>query len=167
MHTRLLPGLPAVPFSILVLLAALLCGCGGPDFEAVKTYKVFLEEAKPSLTKMNRVRVELFHVGDPDEMLSKFKVDLLPEVSRLAKLASDQPTPNTTQLAEIHTTLKKVLSDYAEATDKLVSRLESAEGDRDREGALVQWGEADQKFGSDMASLVGDLSAYLDKQMKR
>ena len=167
MRTRFLTVFPAFPILFLGLIAMLLGGCGGPDFESVKIYKVFLEEAKPSLTKMNRVRVDLFHVGDPDEMLAKFKTDLLPEVSRLAKLAGQQPTPNTTQLAEIHTTLKKVLVDYAESTEKLVQRLESSKDDRDREAALVQWGESDQKFGADMASLVGDLSSYLDKQMKR
>ncbi|MEY3014642.1 MAG: hypothetical protein RIT45_3377 [Pseudomonadota bacterium] len=146
---------------------AFLVACGGPDFEAVKAYKGFLEEAKPSLTKMNRVRVDLFHVAEPSEMLAKFKSDLQPELARLSKLASEHPTPSTTRLAEIHTTLKKVLSDYNESTSKLVDRLGSAKDDRDREAALVAWGEADQKFGADMAKLVDQLTHYLDEQMKR
>lgn len=158
-------------FAVRPMLAALalsvLTACGGPDFEAVKGYKTFLEEAKPSLTKMNRVRVDLFHVAEPDEMLAKFKTDLLPEVNRLSKLAADHPTPGTTALAEIHTTLKKVLADYSEATSTLVTRLGAAKDDRDREAALVQWGESDQKFGADMAKLVDQLTAYLDKQTKR
>lgn len=158
-------------FALRSLLAATLLfalpACGGPDFEAIRGYKGFLEEAKPSLTKMNRVRVDLFHVAEPSEMLAKFKTDLLPEVARLSKLASDHPTPGTTQLAEIHTTLKKVLSDYNEETTKLVDRLGSAKDDRDREAALVAWGESDQKFGADMAKLVEQLTRYLDEQTKR
>lgn len=151
----------------VLALSLALVACGGPDFEAVKAYKVFLEEAKPSLAKMNNVRTELFHVGEPDQMLAKFRDGLLPELERLAKLAGEQPTPETTRLAEIHTTLKKVLTDYTEATKKLVERLGAAKDDRDREAALVSWGELDQKFGSDMSKLVDDLSAYLDSQMKK
>ncbi len=153
--------------TLLALNLAFIGACGGPDFDAVRAYKSFLEEAKPSLTKMNGVRMELFNVGEPQEIFTKFRDGLLPEVKRLAKLAAEQPTPETTRLAEIHTTLKKVLADYAEATTKLVERLQSARDDRDREAALVAWGELDQKFGADMSKLVEELTAYLDAQMKK
>ena len=129
-------------------------------------------------------------------MVDKFKNDLLPAVKKLSKLAEDHETPNVKALSEIHVTLRNVLKDYTENTDKLVEALEAAQreeeakvksakglgspeartkaeaaahtnADRAREQALVVWGEADQKFGSRMQSLVESLTKYLDKQLKR
>ncbi|MCO4760939.1 MAG: hypothetical protein KC502_05505 [Myxococcales bacterium] len=181
---------------ILVVLALYLTGCGGPDFEAVKGYTVFLEGAKEPLQKMNRVREELFQLNEANEMAAKFKDDLLPEVKKLSKLAEDHETPEVKKLSEIHVTLRNVLKDYAADTQKLVDTLDKAQkaekdgvakakamtneakkteaeskahtaADRAREQALVVWGESDQKFGSRMQSLVESLTKYLDKQMKR
>lgn len=159
-----------------LVVAAALSACGGPDFEAVTQYKLFLEKAKPSLTKMNQVREDLFQISDPNEMLTKFRDQLLPEVERLSKLADEHPTPEVSRLAEIHVTLRNVMKDYAVSTRTLVDRLEAAEKDPKRTGdeldsareqALVGWGEDDQKFGGHMAKLVADLSSYLDDQMKQ
>jgi len=44
--------------------------------------------------------------------------------------------------------------------------LTAAKDDREREAALVTWGEFDQKFGADMSSLVKELEDYLEAQMK-
>ena len=189
--------LSALKLSVFILISAgFLAGCGGPDFEAVKGYTVFLEGAKEPLQKMNRVREELFQLNDPNEMVVKFQKDLLPAVKKLAKLAEDHETPGVKKLSEIHVTLRNVLKDYAADTTKLVAALEvaqkeetagvkSAKGlgdaeartkaeaaahtnaDRSREQALVVWGEADQKFGSKMQNLVESLTKYLDKQMKQ
>lgn len=153
------------PLAIVLLVPALVA-CGNAEFSAVKSYKTFLEEAKPSLQAMNRVRQELFTVDDSDEMLGKFRDDLLPAVQKLAKLAADQPEPDVSKLKTIHETLRSVLASYVTSTDELVTALEKATKDEDREHALVAWGEADGKFGSDMASLVRDLEAYLDKLRK-
>lgn len=179
-----------------LLIMLVVAGCGGPDFEAIKGYKSFLEEAKEPLQKMNRVREELFQLSDPAEMQAKFKDDLLPAVKKLAKEAKDHETPEVKKLSEIHVTLRNVLKDYAEDTSKLVDALEDAakrekdglasakklsdetartkseakahsDADRAREAALVVWGEADQKFGSRMQDLVDSLTKYLDKQMKK
>ncbi|GEM_PF-3591974 len=146
---------------------AIVAGCGNADFDAVKSYKVFLEGAKPSLQAMNRVREELFQVASTDEMLAKFRDELLPQVEKLEKLAKDQEDPEVKKLETIHTTLRSVLSRYAEATQTLVDELEKAKKDEDREKALVDWGQEDEKFGSSMQSLVRDLEAYLDKLKKR
>ena len=180
----------------VLISTCFLGGCGGPDFEAVKSYTVFLEGAKEPLQKMNRVREELFQLNDPNEMVAKFKGDLLPALKKLAKLAEDHETPGVKKLSEIHVTLRNVLKNYAEDTNKLVAALETARreelaqmksakgigtpdarvaaesaaqtnADRAREQALVLWGEADQKFGSRMQELVESLTKYLDKQMKR
>jgi len=158
---------------VLVIFAA---GCGGPDFEAVASYKGFLEQAKPSLNKMNRVREDLFQLSDPAEVLPKFRDELLPEVRQLDRLAKKHPTPEVKRLAEIHVTLRNVMRNYSESTAKLVERLEKVEADatasptkRDqmREQAVISWGEDDQKFGSHMQSLATDLTRYLDEQMKQ
>ena len=141
-------------------------GCGNADFAAVKAYKVFLEDAKPSLQKMNSVREQLFLVESPEEMLGKFRDELLPEVDRLAKLAKDHPDPEVKKLKTIHSTLRSVMQRYSEATARLVEELEKATKDEEREKALVTWGEADGKFGSDMAALVEELEQYLDKLRK-
>lgn len=189
--------LSTLKFSLFAVIAAgFFTGCGGPDFEAVKGYTVFLKGAKEPLQKMNRVREELFQLNDPNEMVTKFKKDLLPAVKKLAKLAEGHDTPSVKKLSEIHVTLRNVLKDYAADTGTLVTALETARkeekaavksakglgdpdartkaetaahtnGDRAREQALVVWGEADQKFGSKMQGLVEALTKYLDKQMKR
>ena len=159
-----------------LLAGALMAGCGGPDFEAVAEYKGFLEQAKPSLNKMNRVREDLFQLSDPDDVLPKFRDELLPVVKQLNQLAKEHPTPETRRLAEIHVTLRNVLRDYADSTAKLVQRLEKIQaddsrdaadkGDEAREQAVIAWGEDDQKFGTHMETLAADLTRYLDDQMK-
>ena len=153
---------------ISALLAVVLtASCGGPDFEAVASYKGFLEQAKPSLNKMNRVREDLFQLSDPAEVLPKFRDELLPEVNELSKLAKAHPTPEVKRLAEIHVTLRNVMRDYAESTAKLVEQLEKVEAntkadpaqrDKMREQAVISWGEGDQKFGSHMQTLAADLT---------
>jgi len=153
--------------AVLALVgAASLSGCGNADFTAVKAYKSFLEDAKPSLQKMNRVREELFQVESSEEMLGKFRDELLPEIEKLAKLAKEHPDPEVKKLKAIHETLRSVLAQYSEATAALVEELEKATKDEEREKSLVTWGEADGKFGTDMSTLVQDLEAYLDKLRK-
>ena len=150
-------------------LFAVFCfgtACGNADFDAVKEYKAFLEDAKPSLQAMNRVREELMQVDSPDDTLSKFRDELLPEVKKLSALASEQASPEVKKLKTIHETLQSVLSNYANSTQTLVDALDAAKGDEDREKALLSWGEDDEKFGSDMASLVQDIETYLDKLRK-
>ena len=141
-------------------------GCGNADFDAVKNYKAFLEDAKPSLQAMNRVREELMQVDSAEDMQKKFRDELLPEVKKLSSLAQAHPTPEVKKLKAIHETLQSVLNNYAESTGELVDALDKAEKDEDREKALVEWGEHDEKFGSNMASLVSDLESYLDKLRK-
>ena len=169
------PGRMIAPLLAALIGVAALAGCGGPDFEAVSEYKGFLEQAKPSLNKMNRVREDLFQLSDPDEVLPKFRDELLPVVKQLSQLAKEHPTPETSRLAEIHVTLRNVLRDYAEATATLVERLQKVEaGDKSdpdkrheaRELAVIAWGEDDQKFGAHMETLAADLTRYLDDQMK-
>ena len=180
----------------ILLVTFMSSGCGGPDFEAIKGYKNFLEGAKQPLQKMNSVREELFQLSHPSEMQAKFQKELLPEVNKLKELANQHTTPEVAELKGIHTTLQQVLKNYSEATDKLVKELEQAQqtetnglaaakkiadederkaseakatasGDRIREQALITWGEADQAFGSKMQELVESLTTYLDSQMKR
>lgn len=162
-------------FVAAMIVATAMAGCGGPDFEAVAQYKGFLEQAKPSLNKMNRVREDLFQLSDPDDVLPKFRDELLPVVKQLSQLAAEHPTPETSRLAEIHVTLRNVLRDYAESTAKLVERLQKIEADTEadpdkrdeaRELAVIGWGEDDQKFGTHMETLAADLTRYLDDQMK-
>ncbi len=172
-------GASSVSLANLVLafvITVIAAGCGGPDFEAVASYKGFLEQAKPSLNKMNRVREDLFQLSDPDQVLPKFRDELLPEVKTLARLANEHPTPEVKRLAEIHVTLRNVMRDYSESTGKLVDRLEKiaagdekddSKRDRLREQAVISWGEDDQKFGSHMETLAADLTRYLDDQMKQ
>ncbi len=173
----------------------LLSGCGGPDFEAIKGYKHFLEGAKKPLQNMNSIREELFQLSHPSEMQSKFEQELLPEVNKLKELALQHSTPDVAKLKEIHSTLQNVLKNYSAATAVLVNQLQlakstetkkmaeaakigdederkaaeakaTAAGDRLREQALIAWGEADQAFGSTMQELVESLTQYLDIQMK-
>ncbi len=167
---------PTASLTAAILVGVLVSGCGGPDFEAVANYKGFLEQAKPSLNKMNRVREDLFQLSDPAEVLPKFRDELLPEVKALSKLANEHPAPEVKRLAQIHMTLQNVMRDYTESTVKLVDQLEKVEADtqsepakRDkaREQAVISWGEGDQKFGSHMQSLAADLTRYLDDQMKQ
>ena len=154
---------------------AVLClpGCSRPDFEAITNYKQFLEKAKPSLSRMNQAREDLFQLSDASEMTPKFKQELLPQVQQLSDLANAQPEPQVERLARIHSKLKGVLVAYSEATAVLVDRLEAIaanskfnddERARQLERALLRWGEADQRFGKDMADLVNELSKYLDDQ---
>ena len=169
--------LPPV-FAHVLTACVVLCllACSRPDFEAIANYKQFLEKAKPSLSKMNQAREDLFQLGDPDEMTPKFKDELLPQIQQLSDLAKGQPEPEVERLARIHAKLKGVLIAYSEATAALVDRLEAIAtngklGDGDRaqrlERTLLRWGEADQRFGKDMADLVNELSKYLDDQASR
>lgn len=175
------------PALVALLLGVSLVACSNPEFDAVAEYKVFLEQARPSLNEMNKVRDELFNITDasPDgedqkivdlvnHMLDLFKDDLLPEVVKLADLAESQPRPGVIKLADIHSRLQLVLRNYADSTGKLVERLEDAKSNASRgaakeaealkqlETALVSWGEADQKFGANMSRLVDDLKKFLD-----
>lgn len=157
------------PFTTLMTLAIAIVacsGCGNSDFDAVKSYKNFLEDAKPSLQTMNRVREELMQVDSADDMLKKFRDELLPEVKKLSALAAEQETPEVKKLAKIHETLQSVLKKYSDSTEALVKELDAAKQDEDRERALVNWGEDDEKFGSGMASLVRDLERYLEQLRK-
>ena len=153
-----------LPASIVFVLA--LSGCGNADFDAVKRYKDFLQDAKPSLQAMNRVREQLMRVNSPEDMLLKFRDELLPQVKNLRDLAKKHPDPEVKKLKQIHETLRSVLGNYAESTDNLVKSLNEAKSDEDREAALVSWGGEDEKFGSNMAKLVNDLESYLDKLRK-
>jgi hypothetical protein len=122
---------------------------------------------------MNQAREDLFQLSDPGEMTPKFKLELLPQVQQLSDLANAQPEPQVERLARIHSKLKGVLVAYSEATAVLVGRLEAIaanskfdDGERAQqlERTLLRWGEADQRFGKDMADLVNELSKYLDDQ---
>lgn len=157
----------AAAFALIAGLCAVAAsGCSNADFDAVKSYKNFLEDAKPSLQAMNRVREELMQVDSADDMLKKFRDELLPEVKKLSTLAKEHPTPEVKKLKTIHETLQSVMSAYAESTERLVKELDAAKQDEDRERALVTWGEDDEKFGANMAALVRDLESYLDKLRK-
>lgn len=152
--------------TLALALACSFASCGNSAFDSVKNYKEFLSGAKPSLQAMNRVREELMQVDSAEDMLSKFKDELLPEVKKLASLAQKHPTPDVKKLKMIHETFQSVLSKYADSTEELVNALDKAKKDEDREAALVAWGGEDEKFGSSMAALVRDLEAYLDKLRK-
>ncbi len=188
---------PSAALVIVALLAVFSASaCGNPDLDAVKHYKLFLENARPALNKMNHTREELFNLTEPDKMLELFEADLLPQVQELTRLANQHPTPDVRRLAEIHITLRNVLENYADSTAKLVERLttvtrEEAKAQRalaaagadpradekaeeahskvlfDREQALIFWGHEDQRFGKDMSALVDDLKRYLDELTKR
>ena len=88
----------------------------------------------------------------------------MPRIEELNKAASAEKVPSG-KLGDIHQGLQTTLSRYAESTKKLVDRLKSAKED-EREQAIVQWGEDDQKFGKSMSGLVNDLSAYLGELKK-
>ncbi len=141
-----------------------LAACGSHEFDDVRQYKLFLEGAKPALTGMNKAREDLYQVSDPEQMLPLFRDSLLPRIEELNKAASAEKVPNG-KLGDIHQGLQTTLSRYAESTKKLVDRLKSAKED-EREQAIVQWGEDDQKFGKSMSGLVNDLSAYLGELKK-
>lgn len=151
--------LALVTFGMLALSA-----CGSHEFDDVRQYKVFLEGAKPALTGMNKAREDLYAVNDPEQMLPLFRDSLLPRVEQLSKAANDEKVP-AGKLGDIHQGLQQTLTRYAESTRKLVERLKSAKED-EREQAIVQWGEDDQKFGKSMSGLVNDLSAYLSDLKK-
>ena len=136
-----------------------LAACGSHEFDDVRQYKLFLEKAKPARTGMNKAREDLYQVNDPEQMLPLFRDALLPRVEELSKAANEEKVPNG-KLGDIHQGLQQTLSRYAESTAKLVDRLKSAKED-EREQAIVQWGEDDQKFGKSMSGLVNDLSTYL------
>ena len=141
-----------------------VAACGSHEFDDVRQYKLFLEGAKPALTGMNKAREDLYQVSDPEQMLPLFRDSLLPRIEELNKAASAEKVPNG-KLGDIHQGLQTTLSRYAESTKKLVDRLKSAKED-EREQAIVQWGEDDQKFGKSMSGLVNDLSAYLGELKK-
>lgn len=143
---------------------ALLPGCGSPEFDDVREYKLFLEKAKPFLTGMNKAREDLYQVNDPDQMLPLFRDHLLPQIDSLNKAAAEQRVPPG-KLGDIHATLQGTVSRYVESTKRLVDKLKSGK-DEDRETAIVMWGEDDQKFGKAMTGLVNDLSAYLGELKK-
>ena len=151
--------LALVTFGMLALSA-----CGSHEFDDVRQYKVFLEGAKPALTGMNKAREDLYAVNDPEQMLPLFRDSLLPRVEQLSKAANDEKVP-AGKLGDIHQGLQQTLTRYAESTRKLVERLKSAKED-EREQAIVQWGEDDQKFCKSMSGLVNDLSAYLSDLKK-
>ena len=154
---------PAVARRTVLAIFALsllsLAACGSHEFDDVRQYKLFLEKAKPALTGMNKAREDLYQVNDPEQMLPLFRDSLLPRVEELSKGANDEKVP-AGRLGDIHQGLQQTLSKYAESTKKLVDRLKSAKED-EREQAIVQWGEDDQKFGKSMSGLVNDLSTYL------
>ena len=141
-----------------------LAACGSHEFDDVREYKLFLEKAKPALTGMNKAREDLYQVNDPEQMLPLFRDSLLPRVQELSKAANEEKMPGG-KLGDIHQGLQQTLSRYAESTSKLVERLKSAKED-EREQAIVQWGEDDQKFGKSMSGLVTDLSAFLSELKK-
>lgn len=166
-------GWPFLAAVALFCLQASACG-RGPEFDAVREYKVFLEEAKPSLVAMNKAREELFQLDSPDKMLPLFKDKLLPLVDKLSKLAADQKKPDG-KLSDIHANLAATLAAYAKATHDLVDKLadDKKGGDKtaaakidDQEKAVVNWGVSDQKFGKSMTQLVNDLTEYLDRLKK-
>ena len=97
-------------------------------------------------------------------MLPLFRDSLLPRIQELSKAANDEKVP-AGKLGDIHQGLQQTLARYAESTKKLVDQLKSAKDD-EREQAIVQWGEDDQKFGKSMSGLVNDLSAYLNELKK-
>ena len=142
------------------LALALTLGCSSPELEAVRSYRDFLERAKPSLLAMNQARQELYDLNEPDKMPAKFEEKLLPQIKAFSELADKEPkVPG--KLGEIHEGLKTALRDYAKATQELTAKLKTTK-DEDREKALLAWGQEDQKFGKQMALLVDDLSRHLD-----
>ncbi len=165
---------PFLTLLCIFCLNATACGRGA-EFDAVREYKVFLEEAKPSLVAMNKAREELFQLDSPDKMLPLFKDKLLPLVDKLSKLAADQKKPDG-KLGDIHANLAATLSAYAKATHDLVDKLaddkkgaaekSAAAKSDDQEKAVVNWGVSDQKFGKSMTQLVNDLTEYLDRLKK-
>lgn len=154
--------------TVLAALAALatvaLSGCSTPEFDAVRAYKLFLENAKPALVAMTDARKELFEVNNPDKMLPLFRDKLLPQVKELERLSAEQAPP-IGKLGEIHNSLRETLETYSKSTERLVKKLQTAKED-DREAILVMWGEDDGKFGQQMAQLVDELSRYLDSVKK-
>lgn len=152
--------------AIVFSLAGTFTACGNANFDAVKNYKEFLSDAKPSLQAMNRVREEFMHVDSAEDTLIKFRDELLPEVKKLSTLAQEHPTPSVKKLKAIHETFQSVLSKYANSTEDLVEALNEAKKDEDREKALITWGGEDERFGSSMAALVRDLEDYLDELRK-
>lgn len=159
-RNRLTRGLVAIAALAMLSLSA----CASHEFDDVRQYKVFLEGAKPALTGMNKAREDLYQVNDPEQMLPLFRDSLLPRIEELSKAANDERVPSG-KLGDIHQGLQQTLTRYAESTKKLVERLKSAKDD-EREQAIVQWGEDDQKFGKSMSGLVNDLSSYLNDLKK-
>lgn len=158
---------------LLVALALALGACTNAEFDQVRTYKEFLNQAKPSLEGMNRVRTEMMMNADSiDVMLVKFEAGLLPNVQQLHGLVDKQAVP-TGRLGEIHLQFKKITGDYLAATKQLVERVKAAKAknaDDEIERAILEWGAKDKVFGEQMGDetqgLVLDLSEYLDKLVK-
>lgn len=150
------------PAGLLAVLATgFLLGCANPEMEAVRTYKDFLERAKPSLLAMNQARQDLYDLNEPEKMPTLFKDKLLPQVEQFSALADKEPAlPG--KLGTVHEGLKSALKNYAGATRQLVDKLKSTNDD-EREKALLAWGQDDQRFGKQMESLVEDLSKHLDE----
>lgn len=168
-HAAVRPFLPSVsPFAAGVLACLFatvaLTGCNSPEVDAVREYKAFLDKAKSPLAAMNKAREELYQLGDVQQMLPLFQDKLLPQVRTLSDLARTQPKP-ATRLGDIHDTLRETLQRYADATDRLTTKLKSKKED-DRESAIVAWGEDDKRFGDEMNALANDLAKYLDEVKK-
>jgi len=151
---------------LFALLLAAVCatGCDRREFHAVEMYKGFLDEAKPSLVNMNDARDKLMNIQSTDEIVPLFREKLMPEVHSLQNLANKTTPPaEVDALVKIHDRLKGTLNDYAEKTDDMLKRLEAARDDKERETALLEWGEADKSFGDGMTRLVKELKEYLEK----
>jgi hypothetical protein len=158
---------------LLLALSLSLAACANQEFSQVKTYKEFLNQAKPSLQGMNKVRTEMMMNADSiDTMLVKFEAGLLPNVQQLHDLVDKQAAP-TGRLGEIHGTFKQITGDYLAATKQLVERLKAAKAknaDDEIERAILEWGAKDKVFGEQMGDesqgLVRDLTEYLDNLVK-
>jgi hypothetical protein len=158
--SSLLTGARTVLAALTAFTVVALSGCSSPEFNAVREYKLFLENAKPALVAMTEARKELFEVNNPDKMLPLFRDKLLPQVKELERLSAEQAPP-IGKLGEIHNSLRETLETYSRSTERLVKKLQTAK-EEDREAILVMWGEDDGKFGQQMALLVDELSRYLD-----
>lgn len=154
---------------LLALALAVWCpACANPEFDQVRSYKEFLGKAKPPLQAMNKARQELYEAEDIDAMLSKFDTGLLVNIEALRDLA-DAEHISGGKLGELHEALKKNMTDYVDATKKLVSRLKAAKksgNDDEIQRAILDWGAKDKEFGDQMFKMVNDLNGYLDHLVK-
>ncbi|MSQ84347.1 MAG: hypothetical protein EXR77_15920 [Myxococcales bacterium] len=158
----------AAAWLLAVALTLTAVGCTNPEFEHVRSYKEFLNRAKPPLQAMNKVRQELYEADDIDAMLVKFDTGLLVNIEELRHLADSEKMPGG-KLGELHDRLRKVMDDYVNATQSLVKRLKLAKktnNDDEIQRAILDWGTKDKEFGDHMFKLVTDLNYYLDRLVK-